>query len=163
MVERVFAWYLIIEREGMFDFNEQLKVGSRGEEIFLERYPNKLSIYPGRDGDFITEDGKKIELKTDTYNMNKTSNFFIERYSDIDKKSPGSVWQASEHGCDIFCYMFVRHNTWFQFNDIPKLITRLEDLTSNMGLIYIKNRCWITGGYKIPREELSDLYEIYEF
>jgi hypothetical protein len=117
-----------------FCFQEQLKVGDRGEELFMQHYPKGIIIHPGRDGDFIEKSsGKKIELKTDTYNMDKTPNFFIERYSCIQKESPGSVWQAQSHGCDIFCYMFVRHNIWFQFNNIPKLIERLEDLTKPKG------------------------------
>jgi len=147
-----------------WDFKEQLKCGERGEELFMANYPKQLTIYPGRDGDFIEKNsGKKIELKTDTYNMNKSSNFFIERYSSVYDKTPGSVWQARDHGCEVFCYMFVRHNTWFQFNDLDKLINRLEELTTGKGLIYIKNRGWVTGGYKVPRSSLSDLYEVWEF
>jgi len=147
-----------------WSFKEQLVVGDRGQELFLQHYPKQLDIHPGRDGDFIERNsGKKIELKTDTYNMEKTPNFFIERYSDVDKKSPGSVWQARAHGCEIFCYMFVRHNIWFQFNDLEKLEDRLNSLTEGKGLIYIKNRGWVTGGITIPRNALSDLYNIYEF
>lgn len=152
-------------KEGkVWSFQDQLLIGDRGEQLFMERYPKKLVIHPGRDGDFIeVNSGKKIELKTDTYNMDKTENFFIERYSDIHKKTPGSIWQAQSHGCDIFCYMFVRHNIWFQFNNIPSLIVEIERLTHNKGLVYIKNRGFISGGYKIPRDIVSDFYTIWEF
>jgi hypothetical protein len=147
-----------------FDFKEQLEVGTRGEELFLEHYPKKLTIHPGFDGDFIIDKtGEKIELKTDTYNMDKTENFFIERYSDLYKESPGSAWQAYQHGCTKFCYYFVRHNLWYEFNDLPKLIERLEDLTANMGYVRVKNKAWITAGYKIKRVLLEDLYDVYEF
>lgn len=146
-----------------FDFKEQLKVGSRGEELFLKYYPEKIYIHPERDGDFITEDGKKIELKTDDYNMDKTDNFFIERYSDLNKKSPGSVWQAKGHHCDIFVYYFVRHNTWFIFKDLDKLINRLEELTKGKGMVYIRNKAWTTAGYKVKRDDLKDLFEQYTF
>lgn len=147
----------------VFDFKIQLEVGDRGQELFLENYPEKLTIWPERDGDFITESGKKLELKTDTYNMDKTDNFFIERYSDLNKKSPGSVWQAQGHGCEIFVYYFVRHNTWFQFNDLPALINRLDSLTQGKGMVYIKNRAWTTAGYKVKREDLKDLYTEFTF
>ncbi len=147
-----------------WDFSKQIEVGSRGEELFQEYYPTKLSIHPENDYDFVcTETKKKIELKTDTYNMNKTDNFFIERYSDVHKKSPGGPWQSHGKGVDIFCYYFVRHNMWFQFEDLPKLIKRIEELTKGQGLIYIKNKGWVTGGYKINRNDLADLYDIYEF
>lgn len=148
----------------VWSFQEQLVVGDRGQELFQEYYPKKITVYPGHDGDFVeVSSGKKIELKTDTYNMHKTANFFIERWSSLYEEKPGSLWQAYGHGCEIFCYMFVRHNTWFQFNDIPAALDKLEKMTATKGYIFIKNRSWITAGYKIPREALSDLYDIWEF
>lgn len=148
----------------VWSFKAQLEVGSRGEELFLEHYPKKIIVYPERDGDFLeVYSGKKIELKSDSYNINKTENFFFERYSNIETKTPGSVWQAIGHGCDIFCYQFVRHNIWFQFNDLPALRDRLEELTAGKSMVWIKNQGWITGGFKIKRSDLEDLYEVWEF
>lgn len=147
-----------------WDFKEQLKVGSRGEELFLEKYPRKLKVHPGKDGDFIVQaTGDKIELKTDTYNINKSENFFIERWSDYYEEKPGSLWQARDHGCTIFCYYFVRHNLWYEFRDIPALINRIEELTEGKGFIMIKNKCWITAGWKVRRDDLVDLGEVYEW
>lgn len=152
-----------------WSFSEQLQVGSRGEEIFMANYPKKIKVYPDRDGDFIEVNSKrKIELKTDTYNIEKTPNFFIERYSvyypdNLEACKPGGPWQAQGHGCDIFCYMFVRHNIWFQFNNLPALVDRLNNLTEKMGIIYIKNHGYITTGYRVPRDSLKDLYTIWEF
>jgi len=148
----------------VWSFQDQLQVGDRGEQLFMERYPKKLTIHPGYDGDFIeVNSGKKIELKTDTYNMEKSSNFFIEKYSNLEKQKPGSIWQAHAHGCDVFCYMFVRHNLWFQFNDLPQLIDRVNHLTSNKGLVYIKNNGFISAGYKVDRDSIADLSTIWEF
>lgn len=148
----------------VFDFQKQLRLGERGEQLFMEHYPKKLMIHPERDGDFIEiNSGKKIELKSDSYNMEKTENFFFERFSNIETETPGSVWQAASHGCEIFCYQFVRHNVWFQFNDIPKLVTRLEEILGDRSLIWIKNKGWITGGFKVRREDLADLYTVWEF
>lgn len=147
-----------------FDFKTQLEVGSRGEELFLERYPTKLIVHPHHAYDFDCErTGRKIELKTDTYNIHKTSNFFMERYSDVHKKSPGGVWQSIEKGVDTFCYYFVRHNVWFQFDDLPLLIDRLNDLTKKQGLVYIKNKGWVTAGYKIARDDLADLFDVWSW
>lgn len=147
-----------------FNFKKQLELGERGESLFMEKYPKKLIIYPGREYDFIeSHSKKKIELKTDSYNINKTPNFFFERYSSINKKSPGGPWRAVIDHVDIFCYMFVRHNVWYQFNNIPELVNRLETLTAHTGLCYVKNQGWVTGGYKIPRTEVEDLYTMWEF
>lgn len=148
----------------MFDFKTQLKVGDRGEELFIEHYPRKLTVYDGRQWDFtVSSTGETIELKTDTYNMDKTENFFFERYSNIDLKTPGGPWRAKEDKVNIFCYYFVRHNLWYEFRHIPNLVKRLDILSAKSGLIYIKNRGWITAGYKIKREDVEDLSIIYEF
>ncbi len=148
----------------MFDFKAQLEVGSRGEELFLEHYPRRLEVYEGREYDFTVKCNKhKLELKTDTYNINKTVNFFFERYSDVHLKTPGGPWRAHKDNVDIFCYYFVRHNTWFEFRDIPALIKRLDEVINKNQLIFIKNKGWITGGYKVPREKIIDLCTIWEF
>ena len=142
-----------------FDFKVQLEVGQSGEADFLNMYPSKLEIHPGFDGDFICKKtGDKIELKTDTYRMSDTPNFFIERYSDFHKKSPGSVWQALEHGCKRFCYYFVKDGVYFEFDNLPKLCNRLEKLIEGRSYIQVKNKAWVTIGYTIKREDLSDLY-----
>ena len=147
-----------------FDFKKQLEIGQQGEHIFMERYPHKLTIHPGYDGDFIDSKGRKIELKTDQWCMDtETSNFFIERYSDFWKKTPGSFWQAYEHGCDIFCYMFVRNDTYFKFTNIEAVLEvlnkHIEDTKGRF--IMIKNKGWQTAGFTIPREKLEDYYEVY--
>jgi len=152
-----------VEVDKTWSFQDQLAVGSRGEALFMERYPRKLDIWPGRDGDFVvSKTGQKIELKTDQYNIDKTPYFFIERYSDFHKKSPGSIWQAHDHGCEIFCYYFVRHDVWFEFRDIPALIARIESIAPK-GFVFIKNKAWVTAGWKILRDDVMDLGEVWEF
>lgn len=147
-----------------WDFKEQLALGERGEELFMERYPRKLEIFPGREYDFtVCSSREKLELKTDSYNINKSENFFFERYSDVHRKTPGGPWRAHKDKVDIFCYYFVRHNVWFEFRDLPALCERLDALTKKQGLVYIKNTAWITGGYKVPRAELEDLFDVWEF
>jgi len=150
----------------VFSFKTQLEVGDRAEQLFLEYYPKKLKIYPGREWDFTEVYSKKsVELKTDTYNMDKTDNFFMERYSDMHRETPGGPWRAKQDDVDIFCYYFSRHNTWFQFNNIPKLVRKIDKIILQQKLrpIYIKNQGWITSGYKINRSELDELYDIYQF
>lgn len=147
-----------------WSFKDQIEVGTRGEELFLEYYHSPIVVYPKHAADFqLVNTGQLLELKSDTYNMDKTPNFFIERWSDIENKKPGSIWQSHKKGVEIFCYMFVRHNTYFEFRDLPALIERLDSITKDMYLHHIKNRGWITGGYRVPRELLKDLYTQYTF
>ena len=143
----------------MFDFGEQLGVGQDGEDIISKVYPRKLTVYTGREYDFTVEDtGAKVEVKADTYDMTKTPNFFMERYSDNSRRTPGGVWRAAEDSVDIFIYVFPKNSTYFEFTDVPALLEILNELTQDSRLVYIKNRSWWTAGYKVPRDSLSDYY-----
>lgn len=147
-----------------WDFKEQLQLGDRGEQLFLERYPRKLEIFPGREYDFTVKSSReKLELKTDSYNMDKSDNFFFERFSDVARETPGGPWRAAKDSVDIFCYYFVRHNLWFEFRDLPALTKKLDEMTKKQGLVYIKNRGWTTAGYKVNRESLSEFYSVWQF
>lgn len=148
----------------LFLFDKQLKVGDQGEQFFLEHYPRKLEIIKHRYCDFkVKTSNELIELKTDTYDMLKTSNFFFERYSDYNAQSPGSVWQSRPKNVSIFCYLFINNKTWFEFRDLDKLIDRLDNIINDkkLGKIFIQNRGWTTVGYKINRDDLKDLYKVY--
>ena len=147
------------ENKTPFSFKDQLKVGDKGEKIFFDNYPADLMLYSGREYDFVCKESKKkIEVKTDTYNMDKTVNFFFERYSDLNKETPGGPWRAKQDKVDTFCYLFLKNNMCFEFPDVKKLVNRLKILTKKKGLVYIKNTAWTTAGYKIKREDVKDLY-----
>jgi hypothetical protein len=150
--------------DSKWDFKKQLTVGDRGEELFMEHYHSPLIVYPEHKADFKrVSDGKLVELKTDTYNMEKTPNFFWERWGDVHKEKPGGPWRALADRVPIFVYMFVRHNVYYEFSDLKALCKLLDQLTEKKGMIYIKNRNWITGGYAIPRELVKHLYKEHRF
>ena len=136
----------------MHDFKESLKAGQSGEELF-DLAHSEFKRTNGRQGDFInTKTGEKLELKTDSYDLNHTPNVFIERWSDRGKEKPGGPWQAYEHGCSIYAYYFKKNGIVFYY-DIPKLIDILE--SKKRSHVWIKNKGWITSGYKVKREELT--------
>ena len=149
-----------------WSFKQQLQVGDRGQELFLKYYHEPLVVYPKHAADFqLVKCGGLVELKTDTYNMEKTANFFWERWSDMDKKKPGGPWQSHKHKVKRFVYMFVRHNVYYEFQDVPALVARLDELIASKKYkpFPVKNRGWITVGYPIPRTELADLYIEIDF
>lgn len=147
-----------------WDFKDQLVVGDRGQELFIQYYHEPLVIYPPHKADFqVVSSSKLLELKTDTYNIEKTPYFFMERWSDVHQEKPGGPWQSKKNKVDLFCYMFVRHNIYFEFTSIPALCKELDGLTAKMGLVYIKNKGWVTAGYKVPRDALKHLYKEYQF
>lgn len=149
-----------------FKFKTQLSVGDSGEKLFLEHYPKKIQLYTGREYDFdCLETGRKLELKTDTYPMIKTPNFFMERYSDSDKKSNGGPWRAAADSVDDFFYMFVSDRVWFHFANPVALVEKLDKIIKDKKLkpMSVMNIKWRTVGYKILRSDVSDLYEEHKF
>lgn len=144
-------------RGKQFGFKEQLKIGDEGERIFQEVYKNgDITLFEGRDYDFDrVSDGKRIELKTDTY-VN-SPNFFFERWSDMDRKKPGSVWQSIDKA-DVFIYFFINEMTYYEFEYMQQLLTTLDDLIITIKPTVIRNRGWTAEGYKVPKTLLSSLY-----
>lgn len=150
-----------------WDFKDQLKVGTRGEELMLQHYHSPLILIPEHYADFKrVTDGKIVELKSDTYNIEKTPNFFWEVWSDLKGKKPGGPWQSKEHKVQVFIYYFVRHNTYFEF-DLKELLKFLQPHADKRndggGWIFVKNKAWTTAGFTIPREDMKHIYKQYTF
>ena len=145
----------------MFGFKEQLQYGLAGERIFIDTYPELFTPYEGSNASDVLYKGViPGEIKTDSYDMNKTPNFFMERYSVDFKRNSGGPWQALEKGSKFFIYHFEQQGLFFLFNDVSKLVERLEGLVNEhgLGVIKVPNKHYNTLGYKIRREWLEDLY-----
>lgn len=151
-----------------FDFKEQLKVGAKGEDLFLALYP-KAEKTDGIKHDFILN-GKTIELKTDSYDMETTKNFFMEHISDIKglKDSDGKLgrengvkmggpWRALEDGVDYFVYLFQKQKKCFWFKPKP-LVEFLNEHIKTLGYKVIRNKGWSSRGYAVEREKVAHLY-----
>ena len=121
-----------------FTFTQQLKTGNKGEKLLKDAFPFHLEKSKDLKYDFYCPDtNQTIELKTDTYRLAKTENFFMERLSDIDSRKPGGPWRALQDNVDVFIYMFINDNTYYQFNDIPALVERLNLITRTMRANFI--------------------------
>jgi len=147
----------------MYQWSKQLEVGNKGEQLIKDTYPNDFDWFvKSRASDLVyIKNSTPTEVKTDTYSINKTPNFFIERYSKKHNLSPGGPWQAWEKGSRIFIYFFINDNKLFIFKNLQALIVLVEDYIKerNIPLIEVPNNNYITLGYKIPRKILSNLYE----
>ena len=145
-----------------YTFSQQLKVGDRGEALLKQVFPFELQKSKDLKYDFYCPDTEQtVELKTDTYSMLKTPNFFMERFSDLSRDKPGGPWRANQDNVDIFIYMFINDNTYYQFNDIPALVERLDSITSRLRMTQVRNTSWTTGGYRVNRDLLADLATIH--
>ena len=148
-----------------FDFHKQIKVGDIGEELIFNYYPEPLLKYAGNKADFkMLKTGELLEVKTDTYPMDDTLNFFMERWSDVHKEKPGGPWQSRKHRVKRYVYLFVKDGVYFQFPDIKHLCKEVDSIVKakKLRLIYIKNKGWTTAGYLIKREWLEHIYDEYE-
>jgi hypothetical protein len=77
-----------------FSFQAQLSIGDKGEKDFQEHYSKFKPIKStDRRIDFELCDGKTVELKTDSYDMSRTENFFFEILSCTKSKKPGGVYR----------------------------------------------------------------------
>lgn len=139
------------------NFKADLERGLQGQIAFMRLFAN-LTASDGKRGDLTCPDGHKIELKTDSYDANKTANFFIERYSSIERGSPGGPWQAAQHGCKYFVYYFSLNQRGYVFavDDLLKQLTAVE---SKLTPVNIRNKSWTTVGYKVPRSSLQPIAE----
>ena len=139
----------------MFDWKEQLHVGSDGEALFLSLYP-KLNKADGLIHDFELN-GKTVELKTDSYSMEKTPNFFMEKIGNIDNGKIGGPWRAKQDKIDFFVYMFLPQRKCFWFRT-KQLVEFLDVYCENLYQVKIPNKGWTTAGYKVPRHAVEHLF-----
>jgi hypothetical protein len=142
-----------------FNFKTSLKHGALGELIFYEAHCGEMKKEDGRARDFTyTLTGDGVELKTDLWSMEKTPNFFFERYSDKQKQSPGGPWQAQANGNKWFVYFYVSNMTYFRF-ETSELVECLNKVIPDIDPTDVKNSSWTTEGYRVPRDRVSHIAE----
>jgi len=142
-----------------FDFNTQLEIGNDGESDFQKYYSN-LGPKKSKDRriDFILADGKTVELKTDTYDMDKTPNFFMEIFGNIGDSSIGGPWRTMQDSIDFFVYYFPKNRTFFWFETVPLCLVLDGVIASNqLSPKEIKNKGWTARGYAVPRKALESV------
>ena len=138
------------------NFKADLKRGLQGQALFLKHYPEYEPTTGFNKIDFIHPDGTKVELKTDFYNMNKTKNFFFERYSNDTAGTLGGPFSAAESGVDFFVYFFIKSLKSFWFR--PKeLCEFLENWEGSKNLIEVPNKGYTTLGIKCNRDLVKHL------
>ena len=143
-------------------FQESLKKGQDAEALWMELMKQKYPMYQierldGRRHDFVMHSplgSFTIELKSDSYDMAKTPNLFMERWSVWETKKPGGVWQAQTKDIDLYCYWYPKNKIMLT-GDVNRLILNIEEMKLPAKcLIPIFNRGFTTKGYKLEREKL---------
>jgi hypothetical protein len=143
-----------------FDFNEQLGAGDSGERDFKGYYKDLEPTKSVTDlkFDFTLKGGEKLELKTDTYDMDETPNFFMEYYSDSKNLKLGGPWRADNDSVDYFVYFFVKNKTffWFKTKQLREFLDKYIDIYQPK-VKNVPNKGWLTQGFAIPREALDEI------
>lgn len=143
--------------EAMFNFEKQKEQGQAGERIFGEYSNNRWRRLDGYTADFEeVSTQNRMELKTDLYDMSKTPNFFMERWSNTAKQTDGGPWQALKNKCRYYTYFFVKNKTYFMF-ETKQLVAMLDSIVSSLKLIPVMNSTYITTGYKVNRTLLCSI------
>lgn len=137
-----------------FEFDKQKKVGDRGEKLLLKYYP-KCQQDDGIITDFKMGD-ERVELKTDTWAMDETKNFFMEYYSDSAREKPGGPFQAEINNIDWFVYLYIKNKAFYWFRT-KELVAFLREYIKDLKYKTVKNKAWITTGYAVPREAIEHL------
>lgn len=140
------------EQNDVADFKKDLARGVAGEELLLSLWPI-LKRTDGRTGDFLLR-GKKMEVKSDSYGIGGSPNFFMERYSNVGKQSNGGIWQANEHSCSYLFYWYPSDKIGWLFN-VKKLLAYMNKNESNFRKVYVNNVNYCTLGYLVKRDELA--------
>lgn len=139
------------------NFHKDLSVGRIGELALIHACNGTLEPTDGREGDArIVGTKNVVEIKTDSYDMDRTTNFFMEKYRSGNR--PGGAWQSLEHGCKYFIYCFSQNAEIFVFNTAA-LVDRLNLLhdSKNLTLTSVGNGSYTTRGLKVHRDWVTDL------
>ena len=144
-----------------FNFKDDLKKGLEKEKEFQKLFPITLFKSETFKHDFLMPDESTLELKSDNYD---TGNFFFERFSSVEKQSPGGPWQSHS---DYFVYWFTKTNVYYAFETVS-LVQFLNDYIKNKKpkQISVKNEGYTSVGYLVPivdcESEFLELAETIE-
>lgn len=136
-------------------FQDSLKRGKKAESEFYSLLEDKIEQLDGYAADFkVRKNGKLLELKQDTYDPDKTPNFFMERYSYAEQ--PGGPWQSQTKSIDYYIYWFKQTNDFYVFK-VDSLVKKLEELAPTLRTVKVYNTAHVTTGYLVPRNLLTKL------
>lgn len=142
-------------KSNVFGWHEQLSVGNKGERFFLKNYPD-ASKSDGKIDDFKLSNGETVELKTDTYSMEKTPNFFMEYIGNMKKGNLGGPWRAAKDNIDWFVYLFLYDQKFFWFNT-KELVGFLDEHIKTLKVKTVRNPGYDSTGFAVNRDEVAHL------
>jgi len=141
-------------KDQIFGWHEQLSVGNKGEKYFQTLYPEATKT-SGRVDDFVLN-GKRIELKTDTYSMAKTPNFFMEYFGNVKAGAIGGPWRSCKDNIDYFVYLFLYDKKMFWFESC-RLANFLDEHIKTLKPKTVRNSTYEAYGFAVKRDDVAHL------
>lgn len=149
----------------MFNFHAQNDIGKRGEQLFLDTFPNwsMNNHVKCTEPDFIDKYGRTAEIKFDVSKRARRDsnghqlNFFMETISNDRKNTLGGIFRAHKEKVKFFVYIFENPQRFF-IMDVKKALKRTQELikTGKYRQCRIKNPYYYTIGYPLPISEFKE-------
>lgn len=141
----------------VFSFPKQLKFGKTGEKLFCDYYHNEdAKLVECKEFDVYINGNERVELKTDSYSMDKTENMFIEKIGNTQTNKPGGPFLSVINDIKYFVYFYIQDKTfyWFRPRDLCDYIDKnIEKLKMHR----IFNYGWSSIGYLVNRKDVEHL------
>jgi hypothetical protein len=79
-------------------------------------------------------------------------------YSDVERGTWGGPWQAQDHKCRYFVYYFKSHDIAYVF-ETDDLLRQIDQyvMAHHPLLVEVKNKSWVSAGYKAARSAFKPL------
>jgi hypothetical protein len=140
-------------------YTDSSVIGKLGEAVFMKNFPGWIKIGEGYTTADFKNDKHTLELKTDSYDIGHTPNFFMEYISNINKGTLGGPFR--DPTINFFVYYFYNSNVAYWF-DTQTLVNELYDMYDDIesNCITIKNEAkdggfFYTRGLLVPRIKLK--------
>lgn len=152
-----------------FNFREQKETAVRFERIAIDLLNTQSAfenfVHATDDAaiadahDPLTDEW--LEIKTD---HTETSNHFVERYSNYQRKTPGGPWQYLERGAKYYSFYYIKLRLIYVFHT-DKLVKTMEQLLRERVISDSEHRSLVeqdpptyqTCGYKVQKKLLDKI------
>ena len=138
----------------MHDFKSSLAKGHEGE-IYMQSLFPKWRRTDGYKEDLITEDGKLVEIKTESRTTEQTPNVALEWASSPGR--PGAIERACKDGVTYLIYLFA-DKKYFVYDPV-KVWAFMRKNYAKYRRVSIVNPTYYSTVLLVPRADLEDCHE----
>ena len=135
-----------------YNFRSSLKQGAAGEDRLHKLFP-AWTRKDGKKEDFVTPEGKKVELKTEGRTTEQTPNLALEWESSPGK--PGAIRRACDDLIDYIIYLYA-DDKYFVYRPEELLLFMVEN-EDLYRMVKVQNSTYTTLVLLVPRDAVKHL------